>query len=111
MDINKTVQANKLARELVKYGLVSSMDEGMSKATTMVKEGFDSVPDDASEQISVSQPASSQQTGSYQPSEVSDQPNDTKIFERKLNWSVTPFSSSPEMFSRLLFWAPIPIYK
>jgi DNA gyrase/topoisomerase IV subunit A len=90
MDVNKTVQANKLARELVKYGLVSSIDEGMSKATTMVKEGFDI----ASDQAAAQQPQqdASQQTGSYQPSEASDQSNDSKMFERKLNYLAKSFA-------------------
>jgi hypothetical protein len=99
MDINKTVQANKLARELVKYGLVSSMDEGMSKATTMVKEGFDCPSDQASltvqpdqESQAAAQESASAQTGSYQPSEISDQSGDLKIFERKLNYLAKSFA-------------------
>lgn len=94
MDVSKTVQANKLARELVKYGLVDSMDEGVSKATTMVKEGFDYTPDpaDSPAQPAQSQPSASQQTGSYQPSEVSSQSGDAKVFERKLNYLAKSFA-------------------
>jgi polyhydroxyalkanoate synthesis regulator phasin len=92
MDVNKTVQANKLARELVKYGLVSSIDEGMSKATTMVKEGFDIASEQAAAQQPQPQQDASQQTGSYQPSEVSAQSNDVKMFERKLNYLAKSFA-------------------
>jgi hypothetical protein len=105
MDVNKTVQANKLARELVKYGLVSSIDEGVSKATAMVKEGFDYTPDPAvavqsasaqpSQAAQVQMPQQQQmshQTGNYEPSEVSTQSGEARLFERKLNYLAKSFA-------------------
>lgn len=103
MNVNETVRINNLARELLKHGLVSTLDDGIEKAKEMTRDGVDigGVQDaqlktgGEPQQLEPEEPAQEQtpeQPPEEQPSEVSDQSNDLKIMERKLNYLAKSFA-------------------
>ena len=92
MDVNKTVKINNLARELLKHGLVSSLEEGVQRAEAMEKDSpvveaaaVNSGNDAAPEAVQ-SQPSQVFQS-SQAPQSV-----DSTVFERKLNYLAKSFA-------------------
>jgi|GEM_PF-1990284 len=85
MDVNKTVKINKLAKELLKHGLVDSIEEGMTSAEKHIREeeGGEQMETQKSEQTSV---ASSQSINQ------GDNQTNVAILERKLNYLAKSFA-------------------
>ena len=85
MDVEKTIKVNNLAKELLKHGLVSSIDEGVEKATRHVDRELA-----GSAELNQEKPAvASQSTASVSPQEEG---TDARMFERKLNYMAKSFA-------------------
>ncbi|MBW2992692.1 hypothetical protein KY345_05740 [Candidatus Woesearchaeota archaeon] len=87
MNLDKTVKINNIARELLKHGLVSTLEDGIEKAKEMTKDGVD-----MGEIEQTSDNETEQQQPSEQPSQASDQSNDMRIMERKLSYLAKTFA-------------------
>jgi len=84
MDVDKTIKVNNLAKELLKHGLVGSMDEAVEKATKHVDRELAGSAGLVQEKPAVS----AQSTASVSPGDS----NDSHIFERKLNYMAKSFA-------------------